>query len=162
MKRWIHAATDMFATESKGVGSYKGITIYRDEDNCFHIFTQPKGKGRVSFENEKEAHEWIDEHRDEIKASISTISKDITDAHRALANYDTEKINYVKQCMKDMGDEISRCYQEGSEECTPQLSSIKRDYLIGAIENDLMTEEEFEDIFDLLDIVDLEYSFPYC
>ena len=104
-----------------------------------------------------------------IKASkMSQMAASIAEAKRELANYDQEKIDYVRRCQDDMMQAISDSYVEDEsgdlyqEPIGPKLSEIKRDYLVGAIEDDLMTEEEFEDIYNLLDVVALEMSAPYC
>lgn len=97
-------------------------------------------------------------------ASIPQQVKKITDAKNALKKYDPEKVAYVKECQDELTKAISDSYEreEDDRPVGPILSEIKRDYLVGAIEDDLMTEEEFEDILALMDIVDLELSAPYA
>ena len=46
----------------------------------------------------------------------------------------------------------------GDESYKSPISDIKRDYLVEALEDEMMTEEDFETIFDLLDIIALSYS----
>lgn len=97
-------------------------------------------------------------------ASIPQQVKKITDAKKALAQYDPKKVAYVRECQDEITKAISDSYQreEDDRPVGPILSEIKRDYLVGAIEDDLMTEEEFEDILALIDTIDLELSAPYA
>lgn len=84
----------------------------------------------------------------------------IQKAKRDLMKYGKEKVDYVRDCQDEIAKVISDYYagDDDADYTGPKLSEIQRDYLLGAIEDDLMTEEEFEDIFDLLDIIDIEYA----
>ena len=100
-----------------------------------------------------------------IKASkMSQMAASIAEARRELAQYDQSKVDYVRECQNEIMKAISDSYIEDEsgdiyqEPVGPKLSEIKRDYLVGAIEDDMMTEEEFEAIFDALDILDLELA----
>lgn len=100
-----------------------------------------------------------------IKASkMSEMAAKIAEAKRELAQYDEEKVAYVRECQDEIMQAISDSYREDEsgdlyqEPVGSKLSEIKRDYLVGAIEDDMMTEEEFEAIFDALDILDLELA----
>ena len=98
-------------------------------------------------------------------SSIPKRVQDIQNAKRDLMKYDKEKVDYVRECQNEIMKAISDSYFDEDdnflEENKPVgsvLSEIKRDYLVGAIEDDLMTEDEFEDIFGLLDIIDIELA----
>lgn len=96
-----------------------------------------------------------------IHASISDQARKIQKAKDDLMKYDKEKVDYVRECQDEIMKAISDRYTEDEDLDYPtgeKLSDIKRDYLVGAIEDDLMTEDEFEDIFALLDIVDIEMA----
>ena len=100
-----------------------------------------------------------------IKASkMSEMAAKIAEAKRELAQYDEEKVAYVRECQDEIMQAISDSYREDEyvdlyqEPVGSKLSEIKRDYLVGAIEDGMMTEEEFEAIFDALDILDLELA----
>lgn len=97
-------------------------------------------------------------------ASIPQQIKKIRDAQDALNKYAPEKVAYVRECQDELIKAISDSYQreEDDRPVGPILSEIKRDYLVGAIEDDLMTEEEFEDILALMDIIDIELASPYA
>lgn len=97
-------------------------------------------------------------------ASLPQQIKRITDAKNSLAQYSPEKVEYVRKCQDELTKAISDSYfrEDDDRPVGPILSEIKRDYLVGAIEDDLMTEEEFEDILSLLDIVDIELASPYA
>lgn len=100
-----------------------------------------------------------------IHASTSDTLKNIQEAKKELQSYTDEQIQYVKDCQDEISKAISDNYareDEGLDPVGPKLSEIKRDYMVGAIEDDLMTEEEFEDIFDLLDVIAIELSQPYA
>ena len=103
-----------------------------------------------------------------IHASTKDTIRRISEAKRALGQYTDEQIQYVKECQDELASAISDSYfdenGEFADEDRPigsQLSEIKRDYMVGAIEDDLMTEEEFEDIMALLDVVSLELTAPH-
>lgn len=97
-------------------------------------------------------------------SSIQEMTRKIQKAKQDLMKYDKEKVDYVRQCQDDIMQAISDSYREDEsgdlyeEPVGPKLSEIKRDYLVGAIEDDLMTEEEFDEIFDALDVLDLELA----
>lgn len=103
---------------------------------------------------------WI--HANSISDQIAKIQK----SKQALSDYDKEKVDYVKECQNRITKAISDYYTEKKDEYDynlgAELSEIKRDYMLGAIEDDLMTEEEFEDIMALMDVVDLELAAPYA
>ena len=97
--------------------------------------------------------------------TISETAKKISDARKELEKYSDEQIKYVQECQDELASAISENYareDEGLDPVGPNLSEIKRDYMVGAIEDDLMTEEEFDEILDLLDIIGLELSAPYA
>lgn len=102
-----------------------------------------------------------------VHASIDESARKIARAKRELAEYDPEKVDFVKRCQDDISREISRYYAEEDEYDQDEsvigvsLSAIKTDWMMEAIEEDLMTEEEFEEIFDLIDIVGLELAAAY-
>ncbi len=96
--------------------------------------------------------------------SNANMIKQISNAKRALSRYDKEKVDYVRECQEAITHVISDYYTQDEDYDRPigsKLSGIKKDYLIGAIEDDLMTEDEFEDIFDLIDVVNFELTAPY-
>lgn len=97
-------------------------------------------------------------------STISEIVKNISSAKKALSSYSNEQIEYVKECRDEMSKEISKYYTEEDTDrhVGSKLSEIKRDYLVGAIEDELMTETEFDDIFDLLDVIDLEMAHSFA
>lgn len=97
-------------------------------------------------------------------ASIPQQVKKITDAKKALAQYAPEKVAYVRECQDEITKAISESYfrEDDDYPVGSKLSEIKRDYLVGAIEDELMTEEEFEDILDLIDTIDIELAAPYA
>ena len=89
----------------------------------------------------------------------------ISDAKNALNGYDPENVEYVKECRDEILKEISRQYGEEvdtiDQPLGATLSEIKRDYMLGAVEDGMMDEDEFEDIFNILDELALEHSASY-
>lgn len=84
----------------------------------------------------------------------------VTQAQKDLMNYSEEQVNFVRECQDAIVQELSDSFFDeddrfAEENRTANISSIKNDYIEQALEDDLMTEEEFNDILDLLDIIDL-------
>ena len=81
----------------------------------------------------------------------------VSSANKQLALYDAEKVDYVQECYDEVVKAISDSFVEDEDGYLDQvpvgstISEIKRDYLVGALEDDLMTEEEFNTIYDLID-----------
>jgi len=93
-------------------------------------------------------------------SSQQTMIHNINVAKKALEHYTDEQVAYVKECQDEIGRDLADHYSE--EDHITAISEIKRDYLVGAIEDDLMTEDEFNDIFALLDIVGIEDASAYA
>ena len=80
-------------------------------------------------------------------------------ARRKLNSYDKEKVDYVQKCYDDVLAAISDMYSVDDYDervADVNIGAIKTDWLIGAIEDDLMTEEEFNEIYDLLETIGAE------
>ena len=90
-----------------------------------------------------------------IHASIQSQAQAAAQARRKLAAYDKEKVDYVQRCYDDVLDAISDSYSEDYNEDAVNINigAIKTDWLVSAIEDDLMTEEEFNEIYSLLETV---------
>jgi len=92
--------------------------------------------------------------------SIAQMAKRVHEAKDELAKYDKEKVDLVRRCQDDIMKAISDHYSEDHIDddmpIGPGLSQIKNDWCEQALEDDIMTEEEFDDIFDLLDIISIE------
>lgn len=89
--------------------------------------------------------------------------KKVNEAKRQLAKYDEEKVDYVRQCVDDVNHDISAMHLNdlNDDAISVNISGIKTDYLIEAIEDDLMTGEESNEIYNLLDIIGLEAASAY-
>jgi len=92
-------------------------------------------------------------------ADIAQMRTNAAQARKILKTFDPEKVRYVQKCMDDINREYSRL--AGPELSDDELEllnvqAIKTDWLIGAIEDDLMTEDEFEEIFSWLEVLDTE------
>lgn len=92
--------------------------------------------------------------------SLQSMISNIATARKALGKYSAEKVDYVKECYDEIGSLYSDYYLADNEEDESRISReinyCKKDYLVGAIEDNLMTEDEFNDIYQLLDIIGLE------
>lgn len=98
----------------------------------------------------------------EANAVKSMLSK-INNAKRKLEQFDKDKVDFVTKCHDEVNKELSKRYSDDELDneaiSVTTISGIKTDYLIEAIEDDIMTEEEFNEIFRLLDILDMDNSY---
>lgn len=75
-------------------------------------------------------------------------------AQDTLKKYTNEQVDYVRKCYDDVLRDISDYYTNESDDpdvAKINTNAIKTDWLIGAIEDDLMEEEDFEDIYTALE-----------
>lgn len=99
---------------------------------------------------------------------ISDQVSKISEAKAALAKYSEEQIDYVKDCRQEVNRIISDHYVaddrflDPSWPVGPTASQVKRDWELMAINDGIMSEEEFDELYDLLDIIALEYSQAYA
>lgn len=105
--------------------------------------------------------------RSTISFPVSEIPSRVASARRELAKYDDYKVDYVMECNEAILDAISFYYEDEEtpypeESIGPSISEIKNDYLVGAIEDDMMTEEEFNRIFELIDVIDTESAHAHA
>lgn len=97
-----------------------------------------------------------------IHAKSNMISR-IARAKRELEHYDEEQVELVERCYDDVCDEISEYYMaDDGRDVGPRISSIKRDWMFEAIEDDLLTEEEFDKLYDLVDIIHYQEASAYA
>lgn len=92
-----------------------------------------------------------------IIASINSL----TEAQEELKYYDKEKVDFVKDCRDALNMDIYNNldeYREDEDLAEANLSAIKEDYIQKAVDEDIMSEEEFEEIFALFDAIDIEWS----
>lgn len=92
----------------------------------------------------------------------------IEKAKAKLATYPKEHVDYVKQCRYEVYSIISRHQLADDRETDPSWPSgpsaqqVKNDWELDAINDGIMSEQEFNDIYDLLDLIALEYSETYA
>lgn len=92
-----------------------------------------------------------------------SVANRIAQAKRELTKFPQECVDYVRECQDEIAKVISDYYTEEEERPVgPEISQIKKDYMLGAIEDDMMTEEDFDEIFDLLDIINIEYAHRFA
>ena len=75
-------------------------------------------------------------------------------AQDTLKKYTDEQVDYVRKCYDDVLRDISDYYTNEIDDpdvARINTNAIKTDWLIGAIEDDLMEEEDFEDIYTALE-----------
>lgn len=79
-------------------------------------------------------------------------------AREILKKYSPEQIKLVQKCNDDMNAEISKQFEEDwdPEMCPISLNAIKTDWMIEAIEDDLLEEDEFEELLSAIDVLDSE------
>ena len=88
--------------------------------------------------------------------TVSDMIGEVANAKQELKKYTREQIRYVKDCYAEVLRAIADYYSEDKEVEGINISTIKTDYLVGAVEDDLMTEDEFNYIYDLLETIGQE------
>lgn len=86
-------------------------------------------------------------------------------AEDTLKKYSDEQVDYVRKCYDDVLKDISDYYTseiDDPEVAKINTSAIKTDWLIGAIEDDLMEEEDFEDIYTALETLGERDAMAYA
>lgn len=90
-----------------------------------------------------------------MKRWIHTQSQKIKVPTEVLHTYSEEQIDFVIDCYEDILSDIADQYTFGhaidEESARANVSEIKSDYLMCALEDELLTEEEFNIILDALE-----------
>lgn len=87
--------------------------------------------------------------------------KKLNESKRELEKYSEDKIEFVRKCYDDVVKDISNSYEEDCEWCN-HSSEIIRDYKCECYEDDLMSEEEFDRIYELIDFISIESAMSVC
>lgn len=85
----------------------------------------------------------------------------LNESKRELKKFSKEKIEFVKRCYDDVVKDISDSYEEDLEWYN-NSSEIIRDYKCECYEEDLMSEEEFDKIYNLIDFISIESAMSVC
>lgn len=92
--------------------------------------------------------------------------KKLNESKRELENFSKEKIDYVRECRDNVikyeiekEERISKGFW--LDDCYSS-SEIIRDYKVGSYEDDLMSDEEFDRIYELLNVVATESAMAVC
>ena len=93
--------------------------------------------------------------------SISNMISKVAYARRKLKQYDPKAVQYVQDCYDEVCRAISDKYSaefdpEDYPSPVPSERQIKEDYCLGAVEDELMSYEEFDEIYDLIEVLGLE------
>ena len=89
-------------------------------------------------------------------------------AKQIVRGYDDEQIQLVKDCLKEEANLVHKySINENSAEAGAyddyplgvELSGIQTDYMLDAIESDLLTEEEWNELYDALNTLS-GYDYP--
>lgn len=88
-----------------------------------------------------------------MKRWIHNVATNAAKARKLLNEYEPDKVEFVQDCYQDVIDDISDYYAGEEDARSIHTSEIKRDWLVEAIEDDLMTEDEFNDIYALLETI---------
>lgn len=90
--------------------------------------------------------------------------KKLNESKRELESFSKEKINYVQECRERVIKDIIECEERRDKgfDCNYSSSEIIRDYKVGSYEDDLMSEEEFDKIYKLLDVIMTESAMSVC
>ena len=80
----------------------------------------------------------------------------IEEVKKALAEYEPEQVDLVKHCIDALNKDINNNWElyEDDDVAKINLTAIKDDYMMRALDEELMSEEDFEDIFALLDLME--------
>lgn len=106
---------------------------------------------------------WIHAKTKAINASNEWVKYRL--AEDTLKKYSKEQVDYVRECYDEVLTDISNHYIWNDEDGdAPRIHTdlIKTDYLIGAIEDDLMEEEDFEDIYTALETLGERDAMAYA
>ncbi len=96
--------------------------------------------------------------------------QEIAKARRELEAYDPKKVEYVQKCYDDVLNEFNKYYETDEDgeliEYPDSVygintNAVKNDYLLGALEDELMTEEEFNHIYFLIETAQSEEAIAY-
>lgn len=95
-----------------------------------------------------------------IHASSSDKVQRISILQNRLAQYNSTWVDLVKRCQEEMMRVLHEDYpdEDDQEWININLNAIKTDYLMDAEDRFGMTEIEFEDIFNTLDSLDMEFD----
>lgn len=99
-----------------------------------------------------------------VSDQVAAISK----AKSELAKYSQEQIEYVKDCRAEVKRIISDHYYADDQETDPSwpvgpsVQQVVADWELGAINEGIMSEAEFDDIYNLLDTIELQYAQAYA
>lgn len=122
-----------------------------------------------SYINEnRSVRQWIEEDlKGQVKATTTYMNSNgpsRVKAREILKKYTPDQIALVQKCNDDLNAEISKQFAEDwdPEVGAINLNSIKTDWLIEAIEDDLLTEEEFEELLSAIDVLDTEAANAYA
>lgn len=90
--------------------------------------------------------------------------KKLNESKRELESFSKEKIEYVQECRDEVVKDIIECEERRDKgfDCNYNSSEIIRDYKVGSYEDDLMSDEEFDKIYELLDVVATESAMAVC
>jgi hypothetical protein len=81
--------------------------------------------------------------------------KKVNDARETLTNFSKDKVDFVKKAYDEVLADIGDAFVS---ERGDNSSKIKRDYISIAIEDDLMSAEEFETIYKALEVIGVFYA----
>jgi len=108
-----------------------------------------------------------DDSKEQVNATTTYMNSNgpsRVNAREILKKYTPDQIALVQKCNDDLNAEISKQFAEDwdPEVGAVNLNSIKTDWLIEAIEDDLLTEEEFEELLSAIDVLDTESANAYA
>ena len=87
--------------------------------------------------------------------SIKNMISRVAYARRKLEQYDPEQVEYIQECYDEVCRAISDHYSKNSVGY-PSEKYIKKNWSSDAVEDGLMSYEEFDEIFDLVEILSEE------
>lgn len=173
MKKWIHASKDYKKVRCSNINASTSFDTWYDslssaDQEKVDDLADDMGLPLYAECSEAELAQLHDLFVSNMKKWIHASKeftpdpvKEIGKIKKAIKEYTPEQLDYVKECQKELTDEISAYYEAGDDvdpdyDLAGSLHSIKSDYLLGAVESDLMSAEEFLNLLDLIDKADTE------
>lgn len=93
--------------------------------------------------------------------TTSAIRQQIANAKEVIKQYSPEQVELVRECVDEENRALSDYYVDESSydddySVGSTISEIKRDYASQAYEDDLLTPEEFDELHEAIETVDIE------
>lgn len=93
---------------------------------------------------------------------VKSFFEQLSNARAIVAKYNDEQVKLVQQCYNEICHIISVKMWEPMEGAGYSISECKNDYMLEAIEDELLTEEEFKELFKAIEVIGTENAMAYA